>query len=55
MGSPIFDTFFIINNFNLIYNSQINSNILVNKAHFKMSLGRNVFRNINSLMNIAGE
>ena len=33
MGRPIFDTFFITNNFSLNYNSQINFVTLINRAH----------------------
>ena len=46
MGSPIFDSFFITNNFSLIYNSQ--NNLVDNKSALIVSLTGYVFRNFNT-------
>ena len=46
MGSPIFDTFFLTNNFSLIYNSQ--NNLVESKSTLIVSLTGYVFRNFNT-------
>ena len=46
MGSPIFDSFFITNNFSPIYNSQ--NNLVKDNSTLNMSLTGYVFRNFNT-------